>query len=123
MNHSIARRDFLKVATVASVSAVVIPSAMQAADAAKKRPNIRKGIMWSTIGAKGSVMEKFKICKEAGFEGIEAMSHMNQEEVIAARDATGLKVPSVCCATHWNETLTHPNPGTRERGLRGSSNL
>ncbi len=119
MNTRLPRRDFLKVSASAAICAAMIPGTVNAADSGKKRPNIRKGIMWSTVGAKGSVMEKFKICKEAGFEGIEAMSHMNQEEVLAARDATGLKVPSVCCATHWNETLTHPNPSTRERGLVG----
>ncbi|MSU60811.1 MAG: sugar phosphate isomerase/epimerase [Pedosphaera sp.] len=119
MNNLLLRRDFLKISASAAIGAAMIPGTVHAADSGKKRPNIHKGIMWSTVGAKGSVMEKFKICKEAGFEGIEAMSHMNQEEVLAARDATGLKVPSVCCATHWNETLTHPNPGTRERGLEG----
>jgi hexulose-6-phosphate isomerase len=57
--------------------------------------------------------------KEAGFAGVEPMSHMAQDEVVNALETTGLKAASVCCSTHWNETLSHPNPGTRERGLEG----
>src|SRR6185503_355791 len=73
----------------------------------------------ATIGIKGSVMEKFKAVKEAGFAGIEPMSHMNQDEVLTAREVTGLQLPSVCCSTHWNQTLSDPNAETRQRGLDG----
>ena len=37
--------------------------------------------MYSTIGVKGSVLEKFRVMKEAGFEGVEPMGGMNREEV------------------------------------------
>ena len=80
---------------------------------------LRKAIMWGSLAIKGSVMEKLQAAKEAGFAGVEPMSHMAQDEVVAGLNATGLKAASVCCATHWNETLSHPNPGTRERGLEG----
>ncbi len=75
--------------------------------------------MFATVGVKGSVLEKFKAIKEAGFAGVEPMSHMNQEEVLKARDETGLEIPSVCCATHWQENMGHPNAAMRERGLNG----
>jgi hexulose-6-phosphate isomerase len=75
--------------------------------------------MYATISLKGSVREKFKAVKEAGFAGLEPMSHMDQEEVLKARDETGLKLPSVCCSTHWNQTLSDPNAATREKGVEG----
>jgi hexulose-6-phosphate isomerase len=109
------RRDFLKLGTLASAT-VIVPKVFAAE--ASPRP-IQKAIMYQTIGYKGSVMEKFQACKEARFEGIEAMSHMNQDEVLAARDATGLKIASVCCNTHWNLTLSHPSESIREKGLEG----
>jgi len=84
-----------------------------------RKRNLRKGIMYATVGVKGSVLEKFKAVKEAGFEGVEPMSHMDPEEVVKALEATGLKAGSVCCSTHWHETLTHPNPAVRERGIEG----
>ena len=39
--------------------------------------------------------------------------------MVAARDATGLKCPSVCCSTHWGKPLSDPNPAVREQGLAG----
>jgi hexulose-6-phosphate isomerase len=68
---------------------------------------------------KGSVLEKFKAIKEAGFEGVEPMSHMNQDEVVKALEETGLKAASVCCNTHWNKPVSDPNPAVREEGLNG----
>ena len=71
------RRTFLKSsATIAATAAV--STKLLAEDAPKKRA-IKKAIMYSTIGIKGSVMEKFAAVKAAGFEGVEAMSHMDQK--------------------------------------------
>ncbi len=110
------RRDFLKlsgglVATAALGSAV-------AAEPAKKRP-IKKAIMYATIGYKGSVLEKFRAVKAAGFEGVEPMSHMKQDEVLKALEETGLKAASVCCSTHWAKPLSHPDPLVRRESLEG----
>jgi L-ribulose-5-phosphate 3-epimerase len=108
------RREFLT--TAAAAGALVLSGPTFAADAPKKRA-IKKGIMYSTIGVGKTVMEKFQAAKEAGFEGVEAMSHHDQEEVIKARDATGLKIPSVCGQHHWAKPLSDPNPSAREFGL------
>lgn len=86
------------------------------ASAPTKRP-IQKGIMWGTVGFKGSVADKMKAIKAAGFEGVEMMSHMDADEVLKARDGAGLKIPSVCCAHHWDKPLSDPDPKTREEGL------
>jgi len=68
---------------------------------------------------KGSVLEKMKAIKEAGFEGVEMMSHMDQEEVLRARDEAGLMIPSVCGSMHWQRPLSDPDPKVREQGLDG----
>jgi L-ribulose-5-phosphate 3-epimerase len=111
------RRDFLKLSGATIAVAALNPTSLTAAVAeAKKRP-IKKGIMYATIGVKGSVMEKFKAVKEAGFAGVEAMSHMNQEEVLRARDENGLSIPSVCGEHHWGKPLSDPDPAVREFGV------
>src|SRR6185369_8994211 len=46
-------------------------------------------------------------------------SAMNSTEVLAARDAAGLAIPSVCISTHWVKPLSDPNPATRQIGLDG----
>lgn len=107
------RREFLAT-TAAAALAGVIP--LRAADAAPKR-QIRKAIMYSTIGVGKTIMEKFQAVKAAGFEGVEAMSHADQEEVLKAKAATGLEIPSVCGQHHWAKPLSAPNPADREYGL------
>lgn len=62
-------------------------------------------------------MDKFLAAKAAGFDGVEVMSHLNRDEVLKARDATGLTIPSVCGAMHWKYLLSDPDPAVREQGV------
>jgi hexulose-6-phosphate isomerase len=115
VKHMISRRSFLKVTAGAAAMAALGPHGYCAA--AKR--NLRKAIMYSTIGVKGSVLEKFRAMKEAGFEGVEPMGGMNREEVIAAFKETGLEAASVCCHTHWEKPLSAPDEATRKIGWTG----
>src|SRR5436190_3561250 len=108
------RRSFLKITAASAAAEAVLPSA----SAALKR-NLRKAIMYSTIGVKGSVLEKFRVMKEAGFEGVEPMGGMNRDEVLAAFKETGLKAASVCDHIHWIKTLSSPDAATRKLGYDG----
>jgi hexulose-6-phosphate isomerase len=115
------RRDFLK-SGVGVLAAGSLGYSCRAAEEKSEssttpKRSIKKAIMWATVGLKGSVLEKMKAIKEAGFEGTEMMSHMDQEEVLRARDATGLIIPSVCGSDHWAKPLSDPDPATRARGL------
>jgi hexulose-6-phosphate isomerase len=116
------RRDFLQTGAGALALTALTPGALAAeantagASAAPKR-SLKKGIMWGTVGVKGSVLEKMKAIKEAGFEGTEMMSHMDQDEVLRARDETGLAIPSVCGRDHWGKPLSDPDPKVRAEGL------
>lgn len=84
-----------------------------------KTRDIRKAIMYETIRMDAPILGKFKAVKEAGFAGIEPMSHMPQSEVQDAFAATGLKPASVCCATHWKNPLSDPDAAVRKAGLDG----
>jgi hexulose-6-phosphate isomerase len=111
------RRTFLQSTAMAAAATAVAPAI--AAESAPKKRAIKKAIMYTTIGVKGSVMEKFAAVKEAGFEGIEAMGGMSNDEVLEAAKTHGLKIPSVCCHTHWAMALSDPNPEARKTGLEG----
>ena len=115
------RREFLKSGTGALALAALAPGAFAAEnekpEAAAPKRAIKKGIMWGTVGVKGSVLEKMKAIKEAGFEGTEMMSHMDQDEVLRARDASGVAIPSVCGRDHWGKPLSSPDPKVRAEGL------
>ena len=116
MSEALNRRDFLKVGGGLLAAAA---SRGGAGAAPKKERTLRKAIMYGTIGYKGSVLEKLRAVKAAGFEGVEPMSHMSQEEVLKALDDTGLKAASVCCATHWNKLLSDPSDRVREEAVQG----
>src|SRR5262249_20837825 len=90
-----------------------------AAGTPTKKRKIKKAIMYATIGYNGTVLQKFRAVKTAGFEGVEPMSHMNRDEVLKALDENGLKAASVCCDTHWKKTLSDPDEGVRREGLEG----
>jgi L-ribulose-5-phosphate 3-epimerase len=111
------RRQFSKSALIASA---LISSAYKPGFSNLLTPSARtlkKGIMWGGIGVGKSILEKFQAAKEAGFDGVEPMSHLNRKEVIAARDATGLTIPSVCGELHWKYLLSDPDPKIRELGV------
>lgn len=111
------RRRFLRslsVTTLAAASGGLLP-----AQEAKPARKLRKAIMGGTLGLKGTLIEKYKAAKEAGYEGVEPSGGMNQQEVIDALGQSGLQAASVCCHTHWKQTLTHPDEKVREEGLQG----
>jgi hexulose-6-phosphate isomerase len=110
------RRSFLASAAATAVSSFAVTSFAQSAP---KQRNIKKAIMLGTLGVKGTLLERFQAAKDAGYEGVEANGGLNQQEVIDAYGQTGLKAASVCCHTHWKQTLTHPEEKIREEGLQG----
>jgi L-ribulose-5-phosphate 3-epimerase len=111
------RRHFIQsLSTTALLAASGSINAQEAAPSARK---LRKAIMGGTLGIKGTLIEKYKAAKEAGYEGVEPAGGMNQQEVIDALGQSGLQAASVCCHTHWKQTLTHDDPKIREEGLQG----
>lgn len=122
MNSTTSRRDFLRFGAASLALATATPSLLAADEkpvkTSRKRSNL-KAIMWATIGVKGSVQEKMKAVKAAGFDAVEMASHMDQAEVLRAREETGLKIVSVCGEKHWSKPLSHPDPKVREEGFAG----
>jgi L-ribulose-5-phosphate 3-epimerase len=118
------RREFVKLAGAAAASVALLPEGLAARDgdsptAAGARKPRKKGIMYGAVRGDMPVMDKLKLIKEAGFDGVEMMSGMDQTEVLKARDTTGLEISSVCDSVHWDKTLSDPNPTTRELGVEG----
>src|SRR5688572_27294749 len=113
------RRNFLKLSSSTVVFAAITSAALAQNEKPAAKRSLKKAIMLATVGFPGSTLEKFKAIKEAGFAGVEPMSHMNQDDVLNACKETGLEIASVCCATHWAKPLSDPNPSVRAEGLEG----
>jgi L-ribulose-5-phosphate 3-epimerase len=113
------RREFLRTGSAALALAALGPAALAAEEQAPASRPGKKAIMWGTVGVKGTTLEKMKAVKAAGFDGAEMNSGMDQDEVLRARDETGLEIPSVCGSVHWKLPLSDPDPKVREQGLAG----
>jgi len=111
------RRQFAKRSVIASafLSAGISPGLSRIMIPPGR--NMKKGIMWSSVGTGTSILEKFQAAANAGFEGVEVMSHMDRNEILKARDITRLTIPSVCGSMHWKLLLSHPDAKTREEAL------
>lgn len=118
MKLDLTRRRFLTNSAAAVTLAALTPPLFAAAEtAAPTKRKLRKGIMWGTVGVKGSVLEKMRAVKAAGYDAVEMASHMDQAEVLKARDETGLEIASVCGERHWSLPLSDPSPKVRAEGL------
>lgn len=134
------RRDFLKHSTAAAASIGAVSLGMNSAlalwpelttESAGKmttltpRKNMRKAVKFSmiTVDGKeggGTIKEKFALLKSCGFDGIDMDGpfSLSNDEIVDARDSTGLPVCGVVDPEHWGKPLSDPDPSVREAGVK-----
>jgi L-ribulose-5-phosphate 3-epimerase len=120
------RRDFLISAGAGAAGAVVLgaPAPLRAAPGGAPRaarPRIRKAVGLGMVQGDQPLLEKFRMLREIGYEGVEINSpnQLNRDEVLRARDATGLEIHGVVNSVHWNKPLSDPDPAVRLEGQQG----
>jgi L-ribulose-5-phosphate 3-epimerase len=109
------RREFLINTTLAASAAVVgIDRSVMAAPPV--RPLIKKSLKYGMVDEKISVLDKFKLLKDLGFDGVELDSpnDLDPKEILNARDKTGLELPGVVNSAHWKSPLSDADPKVRE---------
>ncbi len=111
------RRQFLR--SLSSTALLAAAGSGHAEEAVKPARKLRKAIMGGTLGIKGTLIEKYTAAKTAGYDGVEPSGGMNRQEVLDALCQSGLQAASVCCHTHWKQTLTHNDENIRNEGLQG----
>jgi hexulose-6-phosphate isomerase len=95
------------------LAAAALPAMGQARDRA-----LRKAVKFEMIAGEMSVLEKFQLLRSLGFDGVELMSPAgyDPDEVLAARDRTGVVIHGVVDSEHWRSPLSDPDPSVRRRG-------
>jgi hexulose-6-phosphate isomerase len=116
------RRGFL--GTLAAAGALAATSSGFAREIASDAPPAKavgklpllKSVKWGMIADGRTVAEKFQICKELGFDGMELVSpaDFSAEEVREASQATELPVHGLVDMKHWDVRLSSPEPKVRE---------
>lgn len=103
------RRSFLTQLTAATTLPLL------ATAAAPFRPRLYKAVKVSMIQGKMPLLDKFKISKDAGFDGISlfAPGVFDLREALAAQNRTGLRIHNVNDNVHWKVRLSDPDPKVR----------
>jgi hexulose-6-phosphate isomerase len=117
------RRTFIQSTSAAVAASALAPLArtVDTPTAGKKRP-LKKAVNLGMVKADGaSVADKFKMVRDAGFDGMEVNrpDAIPLDELLKARDASGLKIAGIICSTHWGKPLNSPDPAVVEQGVKG----
>jgi len=115
---SIERRTFLRT-TGATLTAAALTARTGALATSQTPKNPwKKAFMLGGL-SKGSPLATFQLLKDAGFEGVELISpnQLDLQEVLNARDQTGLIIHGVSGSRHWQDPLSDPDPQVVARGV------
>ena len=80
--------------------------------------SFRKAVKIGMVQPGDTLEQKFALLAELGWDGVELDSPngWSTEEVLAARDATGLPIHGVVDSVHWSKPFSHPDPTVRAEG-------
>ena len=117
------RRHFLQgvggavVATGLAGAPVVAEGKDRPAKRGDSPVRLKKAVKFGMVKTDASILDKFKLLKELGFDGVEmnSPSPLDRNEVLAARDKSGLPIHGVVNSLHWKAPLSHPDPAVREK--------
>jgi L-ribulose-5-phosphate 3-epimerase len=89
--------------------------------AAPRKRRLRKALGIGMIGTGETLADKFALARDCGFAGVEmdGPSGHALEEVLSARDRSGLAIPSVVDSVHWQRSLGDPDAAERAKGRDG----
>jgi hexulose-6-phosphate isomerase len=110
------RRRFLQTAAALTVMSTT------RARAATRLP-IAMAVEYNMLPTKMSILERFQLARDCGFERIECPTTPDQgdaEQMKAAAEKTGLPIHSVMNMDHWEYPFSSADPAVVERSLEGA---
>ena len=113
---SISRRRFVQ----GSAAAIAAGPVLASAESKKKslQGRLRKTLKIGMVRVEGSLTDKFKAAKAAGFDAIELNAPgINVDEAKKAIEESGLPVDGTVVSSHWQVRHTDPDASVREKAL------
>jgi hexulose-6-phosphate isomerase len=119
MKAQLNRRDFLKATLATAAAATCFPAEAAEPDHLDVGKHIYKSLKWDMVRQDGTAVEKFKLLKDLGYDGVELDSPngLNKKEAIEASKKSGLPVDGLVDSTHWNIRHSDPDPAVRAQAL------
>ena len=114
------RKNFLKSAAILAGSSFVAPQLQAAANFGFPKSAIqgklKKGIGFDMIKEEIPLVDKFKLVKDLGFDGIEFNSPVAHsiQDLLKAKAASGIEIPTLVNKDHWSKPLSDPDPEVRK---------
>jgi L-ribulose-5-phosphate 3-epimerase len=90
--------------------------------AASTRLPIKKGVLLSMLPKSMSMLDRFKLAVDCGFEQIECPTTEDQgqvEEIKRAAEGSGLRIHSVMNMAHWKYPLSSPDSSVVATSMKG----
>ncbi|TDO03248.1 sugar phosphate isomerase/epimerase family protein [Sunxiuqinia elliptica] len=117
------RKNFMKsVAMLAGASTMAPAFTVSASErpSSNDKVTLKKGLGFGMIQEDLSLVDKFKLVKDLGFDGVElnTPTDLNKLEVLAAKEKSGIEIPSVVNKDHWKMPLSDPNPEIRKQCIK-----
>jgi len=123
------RRDFLQTSAAMAAGTGLLsfntticadqPASTASASDSPGKGRIFKAVKWDMIQIDGSVLDKFRLQKELGYDGMELISPLDlkPEEVRRASEETEMPVHGLVDVKHWEIRLSSPDAAQREQGI------
>ena len=111
------RRTFLQSAAMISAAGALSERPGQAAAG-----TFKKAAVIYMLGDKVPYADRFKMARDAGFDGIEAQTVTDAkvaEQIREAASKTGLEIHSVMNMAHWDYPISSSNPADVEKSVAG----
>ncbi|MBC7770981.1 MAG: sugar phosphate isomerase/epimerase [Pyrinomonadaceae bacterium] len=132
------RRDFLAISAAAGAAASLVPGAVtpgmvglssvfqqptaapKAAPTFTSKRTLKKAVMYGMIGEGKTVLERFTLLRDCGFQGVEmdSPSKTPADEILAAAEKTGIQVHGLVDSVHWQFHLNCPEAEIRTKGVQ-----
>ncbi len=118
------RREWIAACAAAGAAGALAagsPLDVAADDEPEPAQRFHKAVKIGMVRPGTTLLEKFALLKELGFDGVELNSPGGPapDEVLRAAEETKLIVHGVVDSIHWKDTLSDPDLSVREAGRKG----
>jgi hexulose-6-phosphate isomerase len=116
------RRTFLTTATGALAAGLTAARRSPVFAAAPAGPGLHKAVLVSMLPKELSILDRFRLAREVGFEATEVHTVTDPKEAEAMRDASeksGLVIHSVMNSAHWEFPLSSADPEVVNKSVAG----
>jgi len=111
------RRDFIASASLVAGGLMSAPliGKSESLSSMSKMPKLKKGLGFGMIQEEIPLLDKLKLVKDLGFDGVEFNSPVDfsLKEIVDAKEKTGILLPSTVNKDHWSKPLSDPDPSVR----------